>query len=148
MGERKYPDLAPVRAQAEKNPFMVHAGIKIGTMEYDHVILYVDKAPELCNPYGILHGGVLYTMSDACAGMTARTDGRKYVTIDADMHYLRNISQGRATAESTLIRRGRTTCVVRVACRDEQGRLLTEAMVTMYCVGESTFEDSPPSTAR
>lgn len=87
--------------------------------------------PELTNPYEMAHGGLLYTMSGCCAGITARTDGRKYVTLDADFHYQCNTTSGMLTAQSRVIRRGNHVCVLQVIVTDEAQRVVTEGTFTM-----------------
>ena len=66
--------------QLENNPFARLAGIHIQLLERDHAVLEVQLRPELLNPLGAVHGGLLFTLADCCSGVTARTDGRRYVT--------------------------------------------------------------------
>ena len=84
-----------------------------------------------------IHGGVLYTISDSCAGITARADNRRYVTQCADFHYLSSGKAGeRLTARSRVIKRGRSSCIVEVTTFDAAGRQLTLGVFTMFCLGE------------
>ena len=66
-----------------ENPFMSFNHIKIGVVESDHAEVWLDIQPESTNIYGVVHGGALFTMADCCAGLTARSDGREYVTQNA-----------------------------------------------------------------
>lgn len=123
--------------EAQSNAYLRLNHIQIKEIEQDHAVLTAELTPELTNPYGMAHGGLLYTMSDCCAGITARTDGRKYVTLDADFHYLRNVTSGMLMAQSCVIRRGSHVCVLQVVVTDEAQRVLTEGTFTMYCVAET-----------
>lgn len=123
-----------LKKEATSNPYMILNGIEIEQLRTDYVRLAVTLRPELCNPYGRAHGGLLYTMADCCGGITARTNGHDYVTLNANIHYLSNVTEGRLIAESHLISRTRKLCVVGVDIHTDQGQKLIEATVTMYCV--------------
>ncbi len=118
----------------QKIPYLGHNGIVVDCIETDHAVLHVDMRPELANPYGMAHGGLLFTLIDTAAGAVARTDGREYVTLNANANYLRNTTAGRITADAHLVRRGKTATVVDVAVTDEKGTLLTTGTVTMFCL--------------
>ena len=115
-------------------PYLRHDGIVIDCIEADHAVLHVDMRPELANPYGMAHGGLLFTLIDTAAGAAARTDGREYVTLNANVNYLRNTTTGKITADAHLVRRGKTATVVDVAVTDEKGIRLTTGTVTMFCL--------------
>ncbi len=115
-------------------PYLKHNGIVVDCIEKDHAVLYVEMRPELANPYGMAHGGLLFTLIDTTAGAAARTDGREYVTLNASVNYLRNTKSGRITADAHLVRRGKTATVVDVEVTDEKGTLLTTGTVTMFCL--------------
>lgn len=124
--------------QLENNPFARLAGIRIQLLERDHAVLEVPLRPELLNPLGAVHGGLLFTLADCCSGVTARTDGRRYVTQSGSLQYLSNVSQGTVIAESRLIRRGRTVCVLDITVKSaEQDLLLAEGLFTMYALHEA-----------
>ena len=63
-----------------ENAFVQVCGIEIWELEEDHAVMGTAARPELLNPMGMLHGGLLFTLADCCSGVTARTDGRTYVT--------------------------------------------------------------------
>lgn len=122
------------------NPYLKMNHIEVDEIRPDYVRLHVDLVPELCNPYGMAHGGLLFTLSDCCAGINARTDGRRYVTLDSDFHFMSNVTQGRITAESYVLRRGGRVCVLRTNTHDENGSVLTDGTFTMYCIDKPQTE--------
>lgn len=75
------------RDTIDNNRFVVYNGIKICDIEKDRCVAMLDMTENSENFNGVAHGGVLFTMGDVCAGMTARSDLRKYVTINADVHF-------------------------------------------------------------
>ena len=128
--------LALVRERSLANPFPRHCDIVLAELKRDYAEVYVDLSPELTNYAGSAHGGLLFTMADYCASTTARTDGRKYVTLNAEAHYLKNAKSGRITAKSRLIRRGRTSVLVDVDVFSEENVLLFTSSITLFCLGE------------
>lgn len=125
-------------SRVERVPFMEMLGIKLVKVSLNGAELVLDPVrDEETNPYGMIHGGVLYTISDSCAGITARADNRRYVTQCADFHYLSSGKAGeRLTARSRVIKRGRSSCIVEVTTFDAAGRQLTLGVFTMFCLGE------------
>ena len=72
-----------------ENAFVQACGIEIWELEEDHAVMGTAARPELLNPMGMLHGGLLFTLADCCSGVTARTDGRTYVTQTGSLNYHR-----------------------------------------------------------
>ena len=105
-----------LKAHLENNAFAQICGIKVAEMRYDYVKMTAEVRPELLNPLGRVHGGMLYTLADCCSGLS-------------------NVAQGHLEAESRVIRRGRTVCVLDIAVRcPEENKLLAEGIFTMYAI--------------
>lgn len=126
-----------------KNPFMEYNGIEICSVSTEHSVLKATITENSLNPYGMLHGGLLYTMMDCVAGITARADGRDHVTQNSYVNYLRNAKDLKVIyAEGTVVRRGNVVTVVHVIVRTEDGVILADGTVDMYRVGaEKSDED-------
>ena len=59
------------------------------------------------------------------------------MTQSGSLQYLSNVSRGTVMAESRLIRRGRTVCVMDITVKSvEQDLLLAEGIFTMYALHE------------
>ena len=126
-----YTDLTAYR---KSNPFMDFCGIEAVRAEHDDcevkkTITATDK-----NPHGFVHGGLLFTLADCVAGLTARSDGRNYVTQSAHINFIKNLTEGTIHAYGTTLSRGRTIVIIRVQIKSEDGRLLADGTVDMFCV--------------
>lgn len=119
--------------KVERNPFVRHNHIRVGQVQRDEAVIYLDVAPESTNVYGVVHGGAYFTMADCCAGLVACSDGRQYVTQDASVQFIHNITAGRATARGTVLNRGRRICLVEVRITSREGALLFSGVFSMYC---------------
>ena len=116
------------------NRFGVHNGVTLIHVEPDHAVTGLTVGPETLNPYGAIHGGAFFAMADSAAGAAARTDGREYVTQCADVHFIRNQGSGTVRAESSVIHRGRATCLVNVEIKNEEDKLLAAGTFTFFCL--------------
>ena len=117
------------------NPFMEYNDIEIESISPDHSVLKCTLSEHSQNPFGMIHGGLLYTMMDCVAGITARADGHKYVTQSVYCNYLSNVNdQDVVFAESEVIRRGRTVCVFHTFVRTKDGKVLSDGTVDMFRV--------------
>lgn len=118
----------------ESNAFCLYNHIIPEFVEADHAVFRLDIRPESKNPYGLVHGGAIYTMADNATGYAAHTDGRSYVTQTSSMHFLRNQAEGTVRAEARVRHRGRATCLVAVDITGTDGRLLATGEFTYFCV--------------
>ena len=125
-----------VKAFMDTTPFLMENGIVIDEVTKDGAVLRCKVRDNQKNPYGMIHGGLLFTIQDCCCGATARADGRRYVTQNSTINYLSSGRGGEITARSKVIKRGRSSCVIETEVTDEQGRLLSGAVTTMFCLGE------------
>ena len=116
------------------NAFMFHNYIEMESAERDKAVFKLVIRPESKNPYGIVHGGAIYTMADNAAGAVAHSDGRYYVTQTSSLHFLRNQAEGVVRAEARIRHRSKSTCLVDVDITGEGNILLATGQFTYFCV--------------
>ncbi len=114
---------------------MEYNNIEVVSVSTEKTVLVAHIKDTSLNPYGMIHGGLLYTMIDCAAGITARADGNPYVTQNSYVNYLSNAAgKERIYAESDVIRRGKTVVVVHVRVYTEDGLNLADGVVDMFRV--------------
>ena len=116
----------PPRLDERMRGFTGYCGIVFDDLQSDRCLISCPLRPELLNPSGIAHGGVIATLLDVASGLMAlQADGwtRKIVTQNCNIHYLRPASGERLWGEARLIRRGKRVCVVQADCISGDGRL-------------------------
>lgn len=99
--------------------FTSYCGIVFDDVQSDRCLISCPLRPELLNPAGTAHGGLIATVLDVVSGLMAlRADdwSHKIVTQNCSIHYLRPAAGERLWAEARLIRRGRHVCVVQADC--------------------------------
>ena len=121
-------------AQMLENPFMQYNHIEIVSVTSDSAVMSLDIRRDTTNIYGYVHGGAFFTMADCCAGLTARSDGRQYVTQNASVNFIHNVKAGHLTARGRTVSRRRHICVVAVEITDETDTLLFSSTFSMYCI--------------
>ena len=119
-----------------ENAFTRHNFFELETVEQDRAVYRLDIRPESLNPYGMVHGGALYTMADDAAGSAVHTDGRHYVTQHGDLHFLKNQDSGTIRAEGRVRRRGKATCLAQVDITNEAGELLATGQFSYFCIDQ------------
>ena len=128
--------LEHIRESAEtrmrKNAFMLHNYIELERVEKDRAVFKLDIRPESCNPYGLIHGGAIYTLADNATGAAAHSDGRYYVTQTSALHFLRN--------QAWVRHRGKSTVLTAVDITGEGGRLLATGEFTFFCVDKALMD--------
>ena len=136
--------LEHIRESAEtrmrKNAFMLHNYIELERVEKDRAVFKLDIRPESCNPYGLIHGGAIYTLADNATGAAAHSDGRDYVTQTSALHFLRNQATGTVRASAWVRHRGKSTVLTAVDITGEGGRLLATGEFTFFCVDKALMD--------
>jgi acyl-CoA thioesterase len=69
----------------------------------------LEVTDELRNPYGVLHGAVLYAMADTGMGAAVSTgldDDQQCATIEVKISYFEPVESGRVTCETSVLRQG------------------------------------------
>lgn len=104
-------------------------GLTITAASEDEVTATFEVRPQLLQPYGLLHGGVLCSVVEtvgSVAGATWFGDRGQVVGTSNHTNFLRAVREGVLTAVATPIHRGRTQQLWSVDIRDEQSRLVAK----------------------
>jgi 1,4-dihydroxy-2-naphthoyl-CoA hydrolase len=100
----------------------------------------------LCNPFGIVHGGVYGSIAESIA--TAATiyrvhaDGRAAIGMGTDTRLLRPVSEGSIHAGARTLHTGRSTWLWDVEFHDDADRLCATSRVTIAVTSYSPPQSS------
>ena len=112
----------PESAQQRMVGFIKYCGGELVYCAQDGVVMRIKVQPHHCNFYGNVHGGLISTIMDATAGLTASYAGagqRPAVTRSADIHYFLPVTGDVVIASGHVIRAGKTMCLVYVDVLDQ-----------------------------
>ena len=133
MEDKKFNVLNPDEYLAN-NPLMQHNHMYITEIGTETSEIRMEVHPDGLNIMGQVHGGLLYSLADVVTGLTARADGRKYVTQSAHVNFIGNVSSGMIIAKGDIVKRGRSIVIVRGIVTDENGKMLLETTTNMFCL--------------
>jgi acyl-CoA thioesterase len=94
--------------------------------------MQVDVKEEFLNPYGFVHGGILFGIADSVSGALACMTGKAPVTTSASMNYLSSCKGNKIIAEATALKVGHNIGYYDVKIYDEEKKLVAQANVNMY----------------
>lgn len=130
-------DKESFEATMRANAFANYNEISVRQLELGKAEAELTIGPNHLNPLGKLHGGAYYTLADCAGGTACRTDGRKYVTLDGTIHFIRSAEKGTVTASAVVRHRGRTTTLVEIEITGEDGTLFATGEFTFFCISGS-----------
>ncbi len=106
----------------------------------DCCVITCPLRPELLNPNGIAHGGLIATLTDVASGSLAlqldRCE-REICTQSCNIHYLRPGTGKVLTARAHLIRKGGRVCVVQADCFNDSGVLVATSIYEIAYLGNT-----------
>jgi len=114
-------------------PLSRFLGMDIDVVEPGHAVSRLRINETHLNPNGVVHGGVLFTLTDTAMGMATMTvlnEGR-CASIEIHLRFLRPVSSGLIEAHATVVRQGRRVIHLESRIHDDAG--------TLVATGTSTF---------
>ncbi|HJU56441.1 MAG TPA: PaaI family thioesterase, partial [Pyrinomonadaceae bacterium] len=117
----------------EEIPYARLLGMELGELRRGAATLHLEARDELKRNRGILHGGVVASLADTAAAfaiLTLTEPGQSSTTVDLTVHYLRPLSEGRATARARVVRAGLRIMVISVDVFDENQALAATALTS------------------
>ena len=75
----------------------------------------IEIGPQHFNPYGVVHGGVIYSLADTAMGAVLApelAESERTATIEIKINYLAAVREGTIRASTTVVNRGRRVAVL------------------------------------
>jgi len=119
----------------DKRGFIGWLGAHFDSYGDGHCRCWLDVADRHRNVYGVIHGGVTYSLLDTAMGVAVWTllkEGERTATIEIKVAYCRSIRQGRLVAEGRVVERTRQLAFTSGEVRDATGELVAMATGTFY----------------
>jgi uncharacterized protein (TIGR00369 family) len=119
------------------NPFVDLLQISIIEMEEGMAKLIMPIATKHTNLFNVVHGGALATLADTAMGVACAMTGKKIVTLDMNMNFIRAAEpQEVITAIARVVHNGGSTLVAETDIVDSMSNLLLKARGTFFVVGK------------
>ncbi|OPX43479.1 acyl-coenzyme A thioesterase PaaI [Ruminiclostridium hungatei] len=111
-------------------------GLEVSALEEGKIVYTAKIVDRHCNMYGFIHGGTLASVSDIAMGVACITLGKKVVTIDMNISYIKNAPAGSIiTAIGQVVGNGRTIMRATGEIYCEQ-QLLVRSQASYFVTGE------------
>ena len=120
------------------NPFINSLGLEVLEASVEYSKGRIPFKEELLNPFGSMHGGVLYSLADIVSGIAAQMSGSICVTLSGNLSFLRPaINTEFIYCEAKALRTGEHTLVYSVEISDDKGTLLDSGSFTFFKTGRA-----------
>jgi len=86
------------------------------------------------NHLNTAHGGYIFGLADTAAGIAAMTEGKKIVTIDANINYFKPATKDKIIAVAKVIKPGKTISVFEILIYDNKEELIAKSTITYYYI--------------
>ncbi len=116
----------------QDNGFVSYNNIVIDEIKKDYAKLHVDITKNALNPSNIAHGGLIFGLADTAMGTVAYTTGKKAITINAQIDYLKPCKGKRITAIAEPLKVGRNVAVYRARIYTDEDVLSATVTGTFY----------------
>lgn len=77
--------------------------------------MHLEAREEHYNPHGVMHGGVMFSLADTSMGAALYPlldEGETCATVEMKINFLKPVTRGQVSCETTVLRRGKTTAVM------------------------------------
>jgi uncharacterized protein (TIGR00369 family) len=114
-------------------PFARLIGMRLVDLKLDEATIAVDMRDDLRQPSGVLHGGVTATLIDTAMAFAVRTRlpfDAATGTIDLTVHYLRPLTEGKASCVAKVVRAGKRIFTVSAEVFNDEGKLIATGLST------------------
>lgn len=118
-------------------------GLQVDEVTEEKVIISTKIIDKHSNMYGFVHGGTLASISDVAMGVSCMTLGKRVVTIDMSISYIKNAPTGcTLTAVGKVISKGNTIMrAVGEIFNKEQ--LLVRSQASYFIIGDFCENENP-----
>lgn len=101
--------------------------------EKDRICFEATVEESDCNPYGVAHGGYLYSLCDNAAGLLGAQLGFYVVTQQASISYIKAAAvREKLSVIAVCIHDGRSSKVAEVSVSNRKNELLCRAVFTLF----------------
>jgi uncharacterized protein (TIGR00369 family) len=132
-GKLSKADLARAAERLRHSNPVNHFGFQLAKAERGRAVFRMPVLELHKQIHRVVHGGVLASLADTAGGFAAflaAPPGSRVLTIELKINFLEGVEHGEIKADARVIRQGRTTSVVECDVTDQDGRLVSKALMT------------------
>ena len=120
----------------EKDSFSQWMGIEVEEFKSGYIKLSMKIREEMCNGFGICHGGITFSLADSALAFASNSRGSVSVALENNINYTRKVEVGDTLiAETEEIQNGRTIGVYKIRVTNQNDDLVADFRGTVYRTG-------------
>ena len=125
-----------------QNSFNDYIGLRdVRIDDEGNYFLVMTVKENMLNPYGKIHGAVLFALCDSAVGSYLDSKELPSVTMNSNMSFYRPAQVGDVLTAQVLERHmGRTVKVLTVEVRNQYGKMIAESSFHMYRVDRESLD--------
>lgn len=118
-------------------------GLEIEEIQAGYCRLHMTVRHEMLNGFGILHGGVTFSMADSAFAFASNSHGQLSVSLNASITYPKSAKEGDTlTAEATERNRSNKTATYDIEVRNQAAETIALFRGTVYRTSKSILDQS------
>ena len=130
-----------MRKVVAENEYMRFLGIELLELKEGYGLGRMKCKKELLNPYGMFHGGSLYSMADIVAGTVGCMSGYYVTTVSGSLNFLLPATNTEYVyCEAVQLRMGKHLAVFDVKIKDDNGKILDSGEFTFFVTEQAVLE--------
>lgn len=104
--------------------FFRHNNFHVIEASEENIIIKAELNKNAMNPYGVVHGGLIFGLGDTVMGMLAKATGRNAITLSANISYIKPGNGKYLTAQGEIIKKGRNIIFLRANIYNDKENLI------------------------
>lgn len=80
-----------IQAMLKNDAYSQWMGIEVKEISEDEVVIKMEVREEMCNGFGILHGGVTYAFADSAFAFLSNSQGKHAFSIESSISHLSKV---------------------------------------------------------
>ena len=117
--------------------FNKYNGIRVVELDENFCAVEGELRDEAMNPWGMAHGGFVYSLCDVAAGVVVSHTGRRGVTLSGNMYYLRPSKGKKLIAEGRIVKDGKTVVLVETNTYNDERVLTARGEFQIYVIEQA-----------
>jgi len=129
-----------VNKMFEQDRFSQWLGIQVIEIREGYSKIQMTIRAEMENGFGIIHGGVTFSMADSAFAYACNNRNQKSVALDTSINFVKAVYVGDIlTAEATELHNGRSTGLYQIAITNQKNELVAQFKGLCYRSGKELF---------
>jgi uncharacterized protein (TIGR00369 family) len=127
-----------LRRAVASAPYYQLLGITLEQIDEGFARFRLPFKKELTHPYGIVHGGAIFSLADTAvpfALMTLIQPGEKVTTVECKINFLSSVSEGEMIGEARIVSKGKRLAIADVEVKSNGGNLIAKGLATCMILG-------------